>query len=194
MQPAPTFGRRSAPVRASRMATPSAPAPAAIDQAGFFAAARAETEETPRDRAVPRSFRAALLAGLVVGCCLAGIDATHAGDTLRTLSGGLLPADAAPRLVPVVILLGLLGGARAAATSLLVSHAVLRRLGLTGHLAYAAGGAVVAAGFSLLAAAWAQTGFFGSDTLPTHGLALDIAAGAGAGFFYRVFAGAAPVA
>lgn len=194
MQPAPTFGRRSAPARASRPVAPKAPAAATIDHAAFFAAARAETEETPRARTVPRSFRAALLAGLAVGCCLGGIDATRAGDTLRTLSSGLLPADAAPRLVPVVILLGLLGGARAAATSLLVSHAVLRRLGLTAHLAYAAGGAFVAAAFSLLAVAWAQTGFVGSDTLPTHGLALDIAAGAGAGFFYRVFAGAAPVA
>ena len=141
---------------------------------------------------MPRSFRAALLAGLVVGCCLAGIDATRAGETLRALSGGLLSAETVPRLVPLVILLGLWGGARAAATSLLVAHAVLRRLRLTHHLAYAAGGAAVAAAVSLVAAAVAQSGLVGAETVPSHGFALDALAGAGAGFFYRIFAGAAP--
>ena len=194
MQPAPTFGRRSAPVRATRTTASQAPVSASPDHAAFFATARTETDESPRQRAVPRSFRAALLAGLVVGCCLAGLDATRAGDTLRALSRGLLSSDAAPRLVPIVIMLGLLGGARAAATSLLVAHAILRRLGLTTHLAYAAGGAVVAAAFSFATSAVAQSGLVGAETLPTHGLALDIAAGAGTGFFYRVFAGAAPLA
>ena len=193
MQPAPTFGRRSAPVGRVRTAAPS-PAASAQDHAAFFAAARAEIEDTPRERAVPRSFRAALLAGLVVGCCLAGLDVTRANETLHALSDGLLSSDAAPRLVPVVILLGLYGGARAAATSLLVAHAILRRIGLTGHLAYAAGGAIVASALSLVTAAVAQAGWFDSGLLPSHGLAIDVAAGAGAGFFYRVFAGAAPVA
>ncbi len=191
MQPAPTFGRRSAPVKATRAVAPATPVALAPAHAAIFAAARAEIEEAPQQRAVPRSFRAALLAGLVVGCCLAGLDVTRAGETLRTLSAGMLPDDAAPRLVPVIVLLGLFGGARAAATSLLIAHAVLRRCGLTTHLAYAIGGAMVAAAFSSLAAAVAQIGL--AETLPTHGLALDIAAGAGAGFFYRVFAGAAPV-
>ena len=143
---------------------------------------------------MPRSFRAAMLAGLVVGCCLAGLDVTHTSETLRSLSGGVLPDDAAPRLVPVIILLGLLGGARAAATSLLLAHAVLRRGRLTSHLAYAAGGAGMAAAFSFVTVAAVQSGLVGAETMPTHGIALDIVAGAGAGFFYRVFAGAAPVA
>ena len=187
MQPAPVFGKRSAPRFTPARAVPEP------DHAAFFAAARAETTEATRERAVPRSFRAALLAGLVVGCCLAGLDATHAGETLRALTVGLVSAETAPKLVPVVILLGLWGGARAAATSLLVAHAVLRRCGLTTHLAYAAGGAMVAAAVSLAGLALAQTGLVGAEALPSHGLALDALAGAGAGFFYRVFAGAAPI-
>ena len=187
MQPAPVFGKRSAP----RPAPPRVAPP--TDHAAFFAAARADAADEAPARVVPRSFRAALLAGLVVGCCLAGLDATRAGETLRALSGGLVSAEDAPRLVPVVILVGLLGGARAAATSLLVAHAVLRRLGLTHHLAYVAGGAMVAAAFSIAAAALSQTGLVDAEALPSHGLALDALAGAGAGFFYRVFAGAAPV-
>ena len=152
MQPAPVFGKRSA--APSRGAVRAAPA------------AREEQESEVRPRAVPRSFRAALLAGLVVGCCLAGLDATQAGATLHALSHGALSIEAAPRMLPLVIALALYGGARAAATSLLVAHAVLRRL--------------------------AQAGFLDAS-LATHGLAFDVAASLGAGFLYRVFAGAALV-
>ncbi|MCX8255212.1 membrane protein of unknown function [Beijerinckiaceae bacterium RH CH11] len=190
MQPAPTFGRRSAPTRAPRRDVPAATAAVVPpDHAAVFAAIRSDTIEEPTERVVPRSFRAAFLAGLVVGCCLAGLDVTNAGETLRALTSGLLPGDATPKLVPVVVLLGLAGGARAAATSLLLAHGMLRRLALTHHVAYALGGAAVAGALSYLTALVAQTGLLDAGLLPSHGLAIDTAAGAGAGFFYRVFAG-----
>ena len=192
MQPAPTFGRRPAPTRASRTVAPAPAASVTRDQAAAFAAIRSEAVEDASEREVPRSFRAALLAGLVVGCCLAGLDVTKAGETLRALSSGLLTSDATPRLVPVVVVLGLLGGARAAATSLLIAHAGLRRLGLTTHLAYAVGGAAVVGALSYFTAALAQAGLFDAGLLPSHALAIDVAAGAGTGFFYRVFAGSRP--
>jgi|GEM_PF-2492118 len=191
MQPAPVFGKRS---RAAVRQGPAraATAPAAPDHAAVFATARAEVADAPRDVAVPRSFRAALLAGLVVGCCLAGVDATRSGETLRALSGGLLSATDAPRLAPLILVLALYGGARAAATSLLLAHAVLRRVGLTGHLSYALGSAAVAVALSALAVALVQSGVIEGSLVPTHGLSIDAAAGGGAGFFYRVFAGARP--
>ena len=187
------FGKRNRP------ALPRATAAAAtlVPQAALFAEIRAEAEAVEtRPLVVPRSFRAAILAGLVVGCCLAGLDATRAGDMLRDLPGaavGASPLGDPVKLLPVFLILGLLGGARAAATNLLVAHWLLRRAGWTHHLAYALAGAIVAAGVAGLAQAIAFTGLMDSAGLRGHGLLLDMAAGAGAGFFYRVFAGAASV-
>ncbi len=192
MPPPPsTFGKRNAPRPPVGREAPS-PTSAAVapDHAAFFARLRAETvDEDSRPLAVPRSFRAALLAGLVVGCCLAGLDATQADATLRRIAG-LVPGGA-PRLLPVVILLGLFGGARAAATNLLLSHWVLRRLGWTSHVAYAAFGGAVAALIALLTEGVLQSGLMQSSLSQGHGFGVEIATGAGAGFFYRVFAGAA---
>lgn len=188
--PSPVFGKRNA-----RVASPAAPAAPAVsagpDHAAFFAETRREiAEDDTRPLVVPRSFRAAILAGLAVGFCLAGLDVTRANETLRHLSGLLSVGDDTARLLPVVILLALLGGARAAATNLLISHSLLRRVGWTGHAAYAFGGGAVAAGLSLLALALIQGGFLDAAMTPTHDWPIDAAAGAGAGFFYRVFAGA----
>lgn len=186
--PAPSFGKRNAPRRVPPAAS-GVPAIAPA-HAAFFAQLRVESrDDDERPRVVPRSFRAALLAGLVVGFCLAGLDATQADTTLRHVAG-LVPGGA-PKLLPVVILFGLLGGARAAATNLLVSHWLLRRLGWSGHIAYAAGGGAVAAGVALVVQGLAGSGFVEPSLLHGHGVALDVAAGVGAGFFYRVFAGAA---
>ena len=184
----PVFGKRQAP-----RATVRAPAvvPISPDHAAFFAVARREVGEADtRPPVVPRSFRAAILAGLVVGCCLAGLEATEAGDTLRHVSNNLLTGAAAARLLPVAILLGLLGGAQAASTSLLLAHGLLRRLGWSGHAAYALAGGAMAGVLCGLDLALGQTGLVDTAMLPTHGLAVDVVAGAGAGFFYRIFAGA----
>ena len=189
--PSSNFGKRNAPRPPVAPKTPSPTSVAlAPEHAALFALMRAETvDEDGRPLAVPRSFRAAFLAGLVVGCCLAGLDATQADAAVRHLAG-LLP-DGAPPLLPVVILLGLFGGARAAATNLLVSHWVLRRLGWTSHVAYAASGGAVAACVALLIERALQSGALETSMFQGHGIAIDVAAGAGAGFFYRVFAGAA---
>lgn len=188
MQQAPVFGKRSlSPSQAAPRAVAAAPAP---EHAAIFAAARAEQAEDERSRVVPRSLRAATLAGLVVGCCLAGLDAMRAGDTLRALSHGLLSGDATPPLVPVVVALGLYGGARTAAIVLIVAHAALRHLEMTSHAAYAAAGGAVALAFSTLSVAAQQAGLVDAALLSSHGPALDAAAGIGAGFLYRVLAGA----
>ena len=164
----------------------------APDYAAAFAAIRAEaSEDDARPVVVPRSARAAFLAGLVVGFCLAGLDATRANAMLTDL-GGVVPGGA-PRMLPVIILLGLLGGARAAAATVLCSHWVLRRMRWSGHLAYALGGGTVAAGVAALTWQLARYGLAEPATLQGHGWPGNIAAGAAAGFFYRVFAGSVRV-
>ena len=187
---APTFGKRNRPLPSVEDAA------VAEAQAAFFKSIRIEAEATEgARRVVPRSFRAALLAGLVVGCGLAGLDATRNGDMLRHLSD--LAGDGGPigdprRLLPVLLVLGLLGGARAAAANLLVAHWVLRRVGWTHPLADAGAGAVVAAVVAALLQQIVAAGLIDPTTAPSHGLAIDIAAGAAAGVFYRIFAGTAP--
>ena len=184
--------RRPAPPGGGAAAAPLATSPE--QRAVFAAAAREREPDADRRPAVPRSFKAAFLAGLVVGCGLAGFDVTGAAGLARlhaltgALSGPLgVPLDtgvlAPTLLVPATILLGLLGGARAAAMSVLPVHWVLARAGWTGHGAYAGGGAVAAAGVAgaLLLVA---------NHPPAHGWAVELAAGAACGLLYRVFAGA----
>jgi hypothetical protein len=182
----PPFGKRNRP-SAPPLLPVSSVAAAAPDQGAFFAMARPDLEapDTAR-KVVPRSFRAALLAGLVVAFCLAGLDIPRAAavdpalDPLLKMSG--LLGDVGQAL-PYMIALSLLSGARTAATTLLIAHRFLAWSGRSSHLAYAAGGAVVAA-------LWAVLVVVLLGHTPTHGLMLDIAAGGGAGFFYRMFAGA----
>ena len=185
--PSPTFGRRNRPSAPPRLpASPSAPA--APDRPAVFAEARLDVEAAgdTSHRVVPRSFRAALLAGLVVAFCLAGLDITRAAaidpalDPLLKRSG--LLGDVGQAL-PYMIALSLLSGARTAATTLLIAHRLLAWSGRSSHLAYAVGGALVAA-------LWAAFVVVLLGHTPTHGLLLDVAAGGGAGFLYRMFAGA----
>jgi hypothetical protein len=185
----PPFGKRNRPSAPPRRPASSAPA-AAPDQAAVFAAVPSTVEEHDTSRrVVPRSFRAALLAGLVVAFCLAGLDITRAAavdpalDPLLKMSG--LLGDVGQAL-PYMIALSLLSGARTAATTLLIAHRFLAWSGRSSHLAYAAGGAVTAA-------LWAALVVVLLRHTPTHGWLLDVAAGGGAGFFYRMFAGAARV-
>ena len=185
-----TFGKRNRASPAPRptpAAASAAPPPAVADHAAFFAAARHEVEAPDtRPKIVPRSFRAALLAGLVVAFCLAGLDITKAAaldpalDPLLQMSG---LAGSIGQALPYMIALSLLSGARTAATTLLIAHRLLAWGGQSSHLAYAAGGAAVAA-------LWTVLIFVLLHHAPTHGWILDIVAGAGAGFFYRMFAGA----
>ena len=181
------FGKRNRTVAA---AVPTRPSPPRVDlqddaHRAFFAAARGESDTnglTASAVEVPRSLRAAVLAGIVVACGLAGLDAAEQIATLRGLTEAMPDQSGVPLLAPALILLAVLGGGRAAATSLLLAHGALKRTGQTGHLAYALGGGAAAA--ALAAALMLVLGH-----APAHGFAIDILAGAAGGFFYRVFAG-----
>ena len=182
-----SFGKRNRvvpTVAPARLASPRVALEADPHRA-FFAAAMVETEaDAPATGAVevPRSLRAAILAGIVVACGLAGLDATQKIATLRGLTEAMSDQPQVRLLGPALILLAVLGGGRSAATSLLLAHGALKRAGQTGHLAYALGGAAAAAVFA--AALMLVLG-----QAPAHGFAVDILAGAAGGFFYRVFAG-----
>ena len=177
------FGKRN---RAAPAATPARLAPSRVapepDRRAVFAAATVEAEADAPARAVPHSLRAAVLAGIVVACGLAGLDATQKIAALRGLTEAMPDQSEVRLLGPALILLAVLGGGRSAATSLLLAHGALDRAGRTGHLAYALGGAAAAAAFA--AALVLVLG-----RAPAHGFAIDILAGAAGGFFYRVFAG-----
>lgn len=158
------------------------------EHAAFFAEARRDaTQVAPDSRAlvVPRSYKAAFLAGLVVGCALVGFSVTGAPttDPFAEIGQAFGTSIDTRGALPVVLLLGLFGGARAAAMTVLPVHGLLTKVEQTSHAAYAAGGALAAvalAGVLLLVLGHA----------PAHGWPVEIAAGAGCGFLYRVFAGA----
>ena len=184
----PAFGKRNAPrLAVARPVTPDAPTVG--DHAAFFAAVRAEMAEAADapPLVVPRAFRAAFLSGLVTGCALAGFDVTgDAGAARFTTIAGLLGLQVdTSNLLPAMILLGLVGGARAAAMTVLLVHWLLARAGWTQHAAYALGGAAAAA-------ALAGALFVLTRHEPAHGWIIECVAGAASGFFYRVFAGARP--
>ena len=191
-RPAQPFGKRNrvvsargeSPPAASRTDLATSPHLATGPHDAFFAAARAEVETAGPAGAVevPRSLRAAILAGIVVACGLAGLDATAKIAALRGVTEAMPDTPGIRLLAPALILLAVLGGGRSAATSLLLAHGALRRMGQTGHLAYALAGGVAAA--AAAAALMLVLGF-----PPAHGFVVDILAGAAAGFFYRVFAG-----
>ncbi len=183
-RPAQPFGRRNAaparslPSAAVASTYPTIP-PAPLGESDF------EERAGEHGMAVPRSFRAALLAGLAVGFCLVGLDIGHAGAVDPTLEPLFRQVGADPRqALPYTITFGLLTGARAAAATLLVAHRLLAGARLTGFAAYAGGGALVAAAWTLLAQALGHA--------PRHGWFLDLLAGAAAGALYRLFAGARP--
>jgi hypothetical protein len=138
------------------------------------------------------SFRAAVLAGLIVGLFNAAARATTfvsfgslgAFDKLPlgAFGGGQISLGQAD--VPLTVLIaaaGLWSGARASALSLLFAQKALTRLGQTSLLAYSLGGAAASLAYSVVAALlWA-------DATPLS-IALDALSGLGAGFFYRLFA------
>lgn len=192
--PSPVFGKRSI-VRtlpgAAPVAGPSLAGAAPDEHAAFFAAVRAELDDSGEDRrmVVPRSFKAAFLAGLVVGCALAGFDVTAAEapaapSPFATIAAALgSPMDTTPlNLAPVTILLGLFGGARIAATTMIVVHTLLNWADCSSRTAYAIGGAAVS---TAIAAAL----LVGLGHQPAHGWVIELSAGAAGSLLYRVFAG-----
>jgi hypothetical protein len=138
------------------------------------------------------SFRAAVLAGLIVGLFNAAARATTfvsfgslgAFDKLPLGALGSSQISLGQANVPLTVLIamaGLWSGARASALALLFAQKALARLGQTSLFAYSVGGAAASLAYSIIAALlWA-------DATPLS-IALDALSGLGAGFFYRLFA------
>lgn len=185
-QPVP-FGRRGAAPPAH--ASVAAPSPAPTETAAFFAAVRAEmqAEEATRPLEVRRSKTAALIAGLVTGCALAGFNLAGPNGTPHvTLPRGLPQVEIqSPQLALAFIVLSLLGAARVTAFSIFIAHWIAKRLRRTDTLSYALGGGAVAAVSGGLF--WLLLGMS-----PDHGWAVEILSGAGAAALYRILAGVRP--
>ncbi len=197
--PAKPFGRRNPPAlpaaaRLSVPAAPPAPDPAAAGMsealAKFAAELAAERRTAPPEKhergpvSVPKSWRAALLAGLVVACLHASLD-LGANIALGQRLGALTLAGQTIPVVPLIILGSLWSGAESSAFGLFIVRAVLARLQMTHIAAYAVCGGLFALVYAFLKQA------LGLDDLAT--LPMDIAMGLAGGFFYRLFAGAKAV-
>jgi hypothetical protein len=139
------------------------------------------SENVARKASVPRSLRAALLAGLCVGFFSAALNITATPSLGKELAP--LLGDAALPLPAISILLGLWSAARTSMMSLLVTQRILNYFGRTQHIAYALGGATTAL-------AYAGVIHLLGPGLPHHGFGVEFITGLGAGFFYRLFAGA----
>lgn len=183
MQAPPTFGKRRSPtdVDPPRSGVVSATLPDATS--AFLAKERQiRAPEVRRPARVPNSIRAGLLAGLVVSFMNVGL-----GIELSTEFGqqfAALAVDGQPvPILPLILLGSLWSGARATASALFIVHWLMKRLGRTGHVGYAA----CCAGVAVLYAAAVQALGLG---VPDHGWPFEIIAGAAAGFLYRLFAGA----
>jgi len=149
------------------------------------------TQESEHERAlvVPRSYLAALLAGLATACLAAGFTIAQGGSGAGTQSqiGDLAQLAGADgrALTPALMAFSLLAAGRATASTLMTAHFVLRRMGSTSLVAYVVGGAAAGA-FWVFAGRYIGFGGHVRD-LPT-----EAAMGACAGFFYRLLAGARP--
>jgi hypothetical protein len=189
------FGRRgrSSPVVIARPIAP-ATAPQRLAQKNLavppevVAAVLNPNRETRSPRAtregekVPRSFRAAILAGLIVAIVTAATNATFATEASQDLSFFSFGSANGPIIV-ALLLAALWSGARTSALCIFVTHRVLAAMQRTSHLSYGIAGGVVALAFALLMQA------LGKSPGP-GGLSMEVLSGVGAGLFYRLFAGA----
>ena len=133
---------------------------------------------------VPRSWRAAILAGAAVSCLNAGFVILKAKNGSAEMGAMLQMAGVdEARSLPILLAASLWTGSEAAATTVLFAHSGLKRIGQSSILAYALAGAAVTGIFTALTQA---LGMGGGE----YGWPIEIATGAAAGFFYRVFAGA----
>jgi hypothetical protein len=130
---------------------------------------------------VPRSYRAAILAALVVAVFNAATNATFAASTTKELSGVSFGWANMP--VAVALILGALwSGGRTSALCLLIAHRLLAALEQTSLVSYMIGGGAVALVFAV------AMQLVGIAPGP-GGIGVDVISGVGAGLFYRLFAG-----
>jgi hypothetical protein len=134
-------------------------------------------------RIVPRSRRAALLAGLVAACLHVSLDLGSSIALSQRLGSVSIAGQAVP-VGPMLLLDSLLSAARASAFCLLAVRAILSRLETTHIGAYTSCGCLVALLYTTIMQA---IGYGQLERLP-----LDMATGCTAGFFYRLFAGTKP--
>lgn len=176
-----------APAAAKPAATPDPVASEVSEALSQFAASLAkERRDAAKEKpergpvTVPKSWRAALLAGLVVACLHAGLD-IGTNIALGQRLGAVTLGGRSVSLVPLIILGSLWSGAESSAFSLFIVRAILSGLAMTHPIAYALCGGVFALAYAYLAQA---LGLGDLSSLPA-----DIATGLACGFFYRVFAG-----
>ncbi len=135
---------------------------------------------------VPWSWSAALLAGLVTSCLLAGVtlyDIQHASASVPPQLAELLGESVSTKLGPALLLESLVSGGRVTASIVFLVHAALRPFRITHPLGYGLAGAG-------LGAALVQLGNQLGVPLGFHDMLPGILGGFTAGFFYRTFAGA----
>jgi hypothetical protein len=136
---------------------------------------------TDNQVSVSRSFRAAIIAGLVVAVLNAAANATFASHVTHEL--GIFSSFATSN-VPILVsllLAALWSGARTSALCLLIAHRLLAALARTSTIDYVVAGGGVALLYALAAS------IFGS-TPSVHTLIISTFSGMTAGFIYRFFA------
>ena len=215
-----TFGKRGGPVQArprltvaAAQSSPGFAAPAAASPAAkpaekdLEAIARSIIAETRREREVdqvvygfvPTSWRAGILAGVAVSCMQAGLVVLKAKTGPLQVGPIELTGVSGSTAVAVQLVGSLWSGAEATASTVLFAHQILRRMRDTSLVTYTLAGGVVAGALAYLT--MTLGGLKGEDALsgvlhsignagPEHGWLVELATGAAAGFFYRLFAGA----
>jgi hypothetical protein len=196
-QKAPSFGKRGVQSSASRAMAQASRGASEISSTGVplselakslmaqTVGDSASTEPLKKAGVVPRSWRAGILAGLLVSAMQAGFVIIKAKTGADPTTAGLLQmAGVDPdKALPLLLAGSLLSGAQATASTILFAHWALRRLNNASFIAYGIGGGIAAGALAYAAQALGLAEM-------EHGLALEIATGAAAGFFYRMFAGA----
>ena len=182
--PAPPYVRTAA---GDTSASPVQNASPPIDDR-FVAVAREMMQHSRREQevassgggTVPWSLRAAVLAGLGAAFLQAGLLIVAAKGSIEFIPGVKIFGDGDASWLLMLVLYGLLSGARIAVTTLMFTHFALRFVQLTSLTAYAVGGAVSgcihAYGLQMLSGG-------GQRMLTTA------ATGFAAGYLYRVFSG-----
>lgn len=193
-KPPQPFGRRGAvPTAAARrsFASPatqqraSAP-PVSASPELIAAILRPQGGEAPQETSraaeiVPRSYRAAILAGFIVAILNAAVNVTFAAKATAGLSVFSLGSAKVP-VVAALLIGALWSAAQTSAVCLLVAHRLLVRMQRTSYFDYAGAAGVAALALAAIMAA------LGSPAGP-GGFAMALVSGMVTGLFYRIFAG-----
>jgi hypothetical protein len=193
----PVFGRRGSPQAPSRppgRAFPPLVAPVAHDAVGtadnisaeLAARLKADAWSSSREEIggrlagrVPWSWSAALIAGLITSCLLAGFTLVDMREAATSEQAKLMEQMGfGSSAGPWVIVSSLVGGARATASAVFLAQLLLRPFRVTHALAFAVTGAMVSGALA-----------YAGLALGSHSLLPAVLSGFSAGFFYRTFAG-----